>query len=89
MAKVLRVLKENDTSIVPELYLLVQEVASSEFSSVNWHKKDSPLRKQARTLNNIKEKDEEKMCFFGLWMKFELPFQRNKIDIMMNKLDFE
>jgi hypothetical protein len=35
----------NDTSIVPELYLLVQEVASFEFSSVNWHKKDSPLTK--------------------------------------------
>jgi hypothetical protein len=35
----------NDTSIVPELYLLVQEVASFECSSVNWHQKDSPLRK--------------------------------------------
>jgi hypothetical protein len=45
MAKVLRVLKENDTSIVPELYLLVQEVASSEFSSVNWHQKRFPFEK--------------------------------------------
>ncbi len=35
----------------------------------------------------MKKKDEEETCFFGLWMKFDLPFQRNKFDILMNKLD--
>jgi hypothetical protein len=35
----------NDTSIVLELYLLVQKVASSEFSSVNWHQKRFPFEK--------------------------------------------